>query len=125
MFLELIFYFFLPILILIYFYLKNKFSYFEAKGIPHIKPRNFNILGNMNGIGTEIHFFDRLHDFYEKFKGKDVLFGFYSSVVPNYVITDEELVKLVMIKDFNNFVNRGLYVNEEDEPLTGLLKFLK
>jgi cytochrome P450 family 6 len=82
-------------------------------------------MGNFSGVGSEIHFFDRIQEIYEKCKGKDSIFGFYSSISPVYVVADEELVKLVMIKDFNNFVNRGMYVNEEDEPLTGEVDFLK
>lgn len=117
--LKLIFHFFiLPTLILLFFILKRKLSYFKRKGIPHVNP-GWSLMGNFSGVGTEIHFFDRIKEVYEQCKGKDSIFGFYSSIVPAYVVADEELVKLVMIKDFNNFVNRGMYVNEEDEPLTG------
>ena len=31
------------------------------------------------------------------------------------------MIKNVTIKDFNHFVDRGMYVNEEDDPLSGHL----
>lgn len=56
---------------------------------------------------------------YHECKGKDVISGFYNFAQPVFLIMDEELVKSILIKDFNNFVNRGLYCNEEGEPLSG------
>lgn len=37
------------------------------------------------------------------------------------VITDLELVKRVLIKDFNHFENRGIFYNEIDDPLSATL----
>lgn len=34
---------------------------------------------------------------------------------------DLELVKHITVKDFNNFTDRGVFVNEEKEPITGHL----
>lgn len=116
---EFFLYFALPLLSILFFIIRRKFSYFERKGIVHLKPGLTSFMGNMTGVGSESHFFHRIQEVYEKCKHKDMFFGFYSSIQPIYVVADEELVKLVMIKDFNNFVNRGMYVNEEDEPLTG------
>lgn len=87
-----------------------------------MKPGVTTLMGNMSGIGTEIHFFDRMIELYEKLKSKGPIFGFYSSIQAVYIPVDEELVKRVLIKDFNNFISRGMHYDEEDEPLTGLLK---
>ena len=35
------------------------------------------------------------------------------------MVTDLELVRQVLVKDFNVFNNRGAYVNERDDPITG------
>lgn len=106
-----------PLLGFAYLYIKRKFSYFADKNVPHIKPKSW--MGNMAGVGKESHFFYRVQEVYEECKGKDVFCGFYSSIGAIYMVTDSELAKAVMIKDFNNFVNRGFYHNEEDEPLSG------
>lgn len=109
----------LPLAALIYYFFNKKFSYFKDRGIPHLKP-SFP-LGNLQGVGTTVHMFDLLRDIYEKCKDKDVIAGLYNVAAPVYLITDLELIKNVLIRDFNSFVNRGGYVNEKDEPLTGHL----
>ncbi len=121
---EIFLYFLLPILTFAYFFMKRKFSYFERKEIPHVRPAVTNLMGNLSGVGTTVHFFNLIREFYEKFKREDSIFGFYSAWRPCYVLCSEEAVKAVMIKDFNSFVNRGIYFNE-DEPLTGGKKRLK
>lgn len=76
-------------------------------------------MGNISGMGSTIHMFDVIRKVYESNKEKDVICGLYNIVQPIYMILDPEVCKNVMIKDFNNFVNRGMFVNEEDEPLSG------
>lgn len=43
---------------------------------------------------------------------------------PHLIINDPELIRLIMVKDFNNFHDRGLYFNKKIDPLTGHLFFL-
>lgn len=114
---EIFFYLILPAAALIYFFFQRKFSYFSELGIPHTKP-SFP-LGSLSGVGSKYHLFDFVFNIYNENKGKDVICGIYSFIQPIFVVIDPELAKTVMVKDFNNFVNRGQYVNEEDEPLTG------
>ncbi|KAG5674906.1 hypothetical protein PVAND_004851 [Polypedilum vanderplanki] len=109
----------LPIATAIYIYFNRKFNHFKERGIPHFKP-SFP-LGNMQGIGTKYHSIDIIKNVYDEFKGKDVIAGLYNLNQAFYVVTDAELVKNILVRDFNNFVNRGMYVNEEGEPLTGHL----
>ncbi|XP_070493896.1 cytochrome P450 6a8-like [Chironomus tepperi] len=103
----------------IYLFFKNKYSYFEDQGIPHIKPKF--PLGNLQGIGSKFHLSDITRQVYEKFKHEAKIVGFYNFVQPIYLVTDIETVKVITVKDFNNFVNRGFFVNEENEPLSGHL----
>jgi cytochrome P450 family 6 len=116
---NILFYAVLPIAAAIYFYFKSKFSYFKNRGIPYVEPSI--PLGNMQGLGSKYHLADILMNVYEKCAGKGPVAGFYNIAVPTFLVTDLELVKNIMIKDFNSFVNRGMYLNEEDEPLTGHL----
>uniref|UniRef100_T1GD08 Cytochrome P450 n=1 Tax=Megaselia scalaris TaxID=36166 RepID=T1GD08_MEGSC len=63
-----------------------------------------------------------LRDFYEKFKNAGFPFsGFYLMSKPVAVITDLELVKNIMVKDFNNFNDRYMFFNEKQDPLTAHL----
>lgn len=43
---------------------------------------------------------------------------------PVLMINDPELIRQVLIKDFNKFRDRGLYHNETVDPLTSNLFFL-
>lgn len=76
-------------------------------------------MGNVSGMGTKYHMYDVVYNVYRECRGKDVICGFYNFFQPVYVVIDPELAKAVMVKDFNSFVNRGGFVNEETEPLTG------
>lgn len=103
-----------------FLFVKKRFSVFSEKGIPHIKPNSW-ILGNMSGVGTTEHFSSLLQKTYEQCKDEDVIAGFYTMMTPSIVLTDLELIKTVLVKEFNSFTDRGVYVNEENEPLTGHL----
>lgn len=114
---EIFLYLILPAAVIIYFFFKKKYSYFSDLGIPHTKPSW--PLGNLQGVGSKYHFFDFVLNTYNENRGKDVICGFYSFIQPIYVVIDPELAKTILVKDFNSFVNRGQFVNDKDEPLTG------
>ena len=114
---EIILYFILPAAVIIYFYLKKKFSFFEDLNIPYLKPVKFP-LGNFGVLGTKYHMFEFLIKSYRECKGRNVLYGVYNSVQPIFVVSDPELARNVLVKDFSYFINRGQFINEEEEPLT-------
>ncbi|KAJ8936059.1 hypothetical protein NQ318_004960 [Aromia moschata] len=47
--------------------------------------------------------------------------GMYLMTTPNLIILDMELLKKVLTKDFMHFTDRGIYVNEKDDPLSAHL----
>lgn len=57
---------------------------------------------------------------YEKFKNHPY-HGLYIFHSPVLMINDLELVKQILVKDFSNFPDRGLFSNEKIDPLTGNL----
>lgn len=109
----------LSILTAIYLYIRKKFSYFEEHGIPHVKPSI--PLGNMQGIGSKLHMSEIIQKVYEECKDKGKIVGFYNLIQPIFLVTDIEIVKIVTVKNFNTFVNRGIFNNEEYEPLSAHL----
>lgn len=115
---DILIYVVLPLGLACYFFLKRKYAFFEEQGIPFTKPSM--IFGNMKGVGTKTHFADNVKRVYEENKSKGAITGFFTMFSPSYVVTDLELVKHITVKDFNNFVDRGVFSNEE-EPLTGNL----
>lgn len=117
-FLNILLYFVLPALIAGYLFLRKKYSFFEERNIPHIAPSSL-LMGNLGEVGKKYHMVDIITQCYNEFKGKDVAGGFYTMFVPSIIVTDLEAIKQITVKDFNNFTDRGIYVNEENEPITG------
>lgn len=103
------------------YWVKNTYSYWQKKGIPH-DPPSFPV-GNMGGESgkEELWFGDAFHRIYQKYKNQGPFAGLYFFINKAILTTDLDLVKDVLIKDFNNFVDRGRYYNEKDDPLTAHL----
>lgn len=113
---------------LIYFYLRNKFNYFQNRGIICDPPTL--LLGNLNGIGTKIHISQYLKSIYEKFKFDNKVCGFYLLHQATLVVLDLDLIKDILIRDFRSFADRGVYNDEVNDPLSAHLfaidgKFVK
>jgi cytochrome P450 family 6 len=117
-------YFVLPAVVLGYFYLKKKYSYFEERGIPFV-PANSWLLGSFGEVRSKFHLADFMVQAYEATKGKDVIAGYFSVFSPTILVTDLEMIKNVTIKDWNYFSGRGLYVNEETDKISGHLLALE
>ncbi|XP_070493933.1 cytochrome P450 6a2-like [Chironomus tepperi] len=103
----------------IYVFFRRRYSFFEKEGVPYLKPTF--PLGNVQGMGQKYHMIEVLMKLYDELKGKGGVVGIYNLAEPIYLITDVEVVKDILVKDFNTFVNRGSYINEKDEPLTASL----
>ena len=103
------------ILGLAYLWIHRRFAFLKENGFLHEKPAF--PFGNLKGVGKEIHLSQRIHELYKRFKGKAPAFGIYFFAAPNVVITDLDLIKNVLVRDFHNFHNRGIYFNKKDEPI--------
>lgn len=104
---------------LLFSWIRKKFSFFEENRFPYDKPTF--PFGNLKGIGKEIHIAEKLKKYYDQFKTRSPVFGIYFFLNPVYVVTDLDIVKDVLIKDFETFHNRGVYYNLKDDPLSGHL----
>lgn len=102
-----------------YFYLKKQFNYCANRGIPNDPPSL--LLGNLDGVGTKIHISQNLKLIYDKYKNEHKICGFYLLQTPNLVILDLEVLKNILIKDFRFFADRGVYHDEENDPLSAHL----
>lgn len=97
--------------------------YWESRGVPH-EPASF-IMGNMKGVGTETTVMEPFNRTYNKFKKTTPVAGMVFFFDGVYVATDLEFIKSMFIKDFQNFNDRNMYVNEEDDPLSAHMFSLK
>ncbi|CRL05219.1 CLUMA_CG018250, isoform A [Clunio marinus] len=116
------FFYLLVIVALIYYWFKKKFSFWENHGflsVPGKIP-----FGSIGEMGRKEHSCVVLKQFYDKFKDKTPAVGVYFLAQPVLIPTDLELLKDVFVRHFDTFHDRGFYVNERDDPLTGHLFFV-
>ncbi|EFN86292.1 Cytochrome P450 6d3, partial [Harpegnathos saltator] len=60
---------------------------------------------------------------YMKYKEHRV-FVMYTYFKPNLMITDLDLIRIVLMKEFKSFHDRGWYSNEKIDPMSGQLFLL-
>ncbi|XP_030082015.1 cytochrome P450 6a22-like [Drosophila hydei] len=107
-------------LALSFWFVRTRLSYWARRHISHVRPTF--PMGNLEGYRKTKHFKDILTPLYESFKSTGAPFaGFYFMLRPVVLVLDLELAKQVLIRDFANFEDRGMYHNERDDPLTGHL----
>lgn len=102
-------------------YYKWSFTYWSSRKVPTPKPTI--PLGNtQNPFNRKTHLFEFLDGFYKKFKAEGhKFFGYYVLSQPKLIPMDVSLIKSILTTDFNHFVNRGIFYNEKDDPLSAHL----
>ena len=107
------------VLALAYLWMRKKFTFWEDRGFVQAPPEI--PYGNIKGLGSKKHFYEIFTDLYNNYKNVTTVVGIYFFTSPSLVVTDLELIKNILIKDFNNFHDRGIYVNVDVDPLSGHL----
>ena len=112
----------LTTLSVLYFYLKWNFSHWQRKGFPYVEA---NIpFGCLDPVRKQEKSFGMaLYDVYRNSNEK--VLGVYLFTRPALLIRDAQLARDILTKDFTSFHDRGVYVNEEEDPMSGGLFFLK
>lgn len=105
---------------LAYYFIRQRYSYWERMNIPFIKPQF--PYGNIKELGKTMHVSTLLQKYYNELKGAGPFGGLYFFINPTILATDLDFIKSVLIKDFNHFVSRGgVFSNPKDDPLSGNL----
>jgi len=110
------------ILAVVYIYFKWSFTYWKKQNVPYIEPI-FPFGNFIDIVLTRKPIVDVFAHIYNKLEGHK-FGGMYIFTSPRFVVRDPDLIKDVLVKDFSTFHDRGLYMNEEIEPLTGHLFLL-
>ena len=110
------------VLAAVYIYFKVSFNYWEKRNVPYAKPTfplgNFgDMLFQRASIG---HLFEKI---YKELDGEKCA-GTYALSKPGFIFRDPDIIKNVLVKDFSSFHDRGLFMDEELEPLSGHLFLL-
>ncbi|XP_053969914.1 probable cytochrome P450 6d5 isoform X1 [Anastrepha ludens] len=108
---------------LIVFYIKWNYTYWQRKGFPYHEPKI--PFGVLDGVRKrEVSLGTAVYDVYRTTKGK--VLGIYLMTRPALLVRDAQLARDILVKDFENFHDRGIHVDDENDPQSrGGLFFLK
>lgn len=113
---------FVVYLVALYIYFKHKFSYWKKKGVKYLKP-SFP-LGNCTDIVLmRKSLGETFTELYKTLAGNK-FGGIYLGHRPQLIIRDPDLIKAVLVKDFDHFHDHGFASDEKIDPLSGNLFML-
>lgn len=107
------------IFFIIYLWFKVKFSFWNRYGFKTLPAKI--PFGSIAGMGFTEHSSHFMIREYEKYKNQGPAFGLYFLVNPALVITDPQLIKDIVVGNFENFHDHGFYLNEKADPLSANL----
>jgi cytochrome P450 family 6 len=107
----------------VFIYFRISFRYWKKKKAPYIEPSfpfgNFKDLMHLRKSLAEV-----FADLYKKLDGEKYG-GTYMFTKPGFIFRDPDIIKDVLVKDFASFHDRGFSADEELEPLSAHLGFLR
>lgn len=117
--------FIISLLFAYYLYYRHCFTYWKKRGVPQLAP-NFPVGDLSSAAWGKESIFLRLQTLYHTFKNAGHKFGgIYFFNGPIYFPVHPELIKKVLVTDFDHFVDRGMYIDEEKLPLTAHIFSMK
>ena len=98
-----------------YLYFTRNFNFWKKHGFPFLKPIPF--VGNLGQVFIQkIDVASYLKNLYLEHKGKPYL-GIFAFDKPGLLINDLDLLRNVLVKDFQNFTDRTVSVSEDVDPM--------
>ena len=107
----------------VYVYFKVSFNYWKKRNVPYAKPTfPFGNFGDMFFFKASVG--QLFENIYKELDGEKYG-GTYALTKPGFIFRDPDIIKNVLVKDFFSFHDRGFFIDEETEPLTGHLFLLR
>lgn len=105
------------IFIIIYKGLGYTYSYWSRNNFPSLKPKI--PYGNLQKVAKgKTNFGLCIADLYEQSRNKAKVVGIYLFYRPALLISDAYIVKNILTTDFKHFHDRGIYINEKNDPFS-------
>ncbi|KAH8375795.1 hypothetical protein KR200_008488 [Drosophila serrata] len=113
----------LSLLTLAWFYLKNHYEFWERRGFPVEKGSGLPF-GCLDSVWRrEKNMGLAIHDIY--LKSKERFVGIYLLFRPGVLVRDAALARRILAQDFASFHDRGVYVDEDKDPLSASIFALR
>lgn len=91
--------------------------YWERQNVPFVGRKFPYIFGN---ISHKPHRALQFTDFYKTHQTHPII-GIYIFLKPSVLVVDLQLIRRILIEDFQHFQSRGMYCNEKVDPLSAIL----
>lgn len=101
---------------LIYLWFKKRFAFWDEHGFVSV-PGKFP-LGSLGDMGFKEHSSVIMKRIYDQHKGKTPVLGLYFLASPAVLLLEPEIIKDVFTRHFESFHERGMFINEKDDPLS-------
>ncbi|XP_055530582.1 cytochrome P450 6a2-like [Wyeomyia smithii] len=109
----------ITVLLLGVLFVRRKYAYWAERKVPYIEPRfpygNFADVDRKSQADISVEQCNQMRSTESRF------FGLFFFLQPLLVVTDLDLIKTILIKDFNYLPDRGAYHNARDDPLSAHL----
>lgn len=110
------------VIFIVYKYFTWDFDYWSKRNVKFIKPTPF--IGNFGDVlATKKSIGGFLSDFYFKMPGLDY-FGIWVFGTPHLVVRSPELIKHILVKDFNSFSDRTIASDKNADPIMAHVIFI-
>jgi len=107
----------------LYFYFIRNFNFWKNLGVPYVKPVPF--FGNLKDcVFQRVYIGKYLKKIYDEHNDKPYV-GIFSLDNPSLLVRDLELVKNILVKDFQKFMERQISTDEKTDPLWASSVFVK
>lgn len=111
------------LLALVYWYVRNYFAFWKEKQVPHANPKLF-LAHFRDLIGKKRCLAELLTETYQKFRSERFA-GIWRFFSPSLLVIDPELIRQILVKDFQTWSDRGMPCNRSVDPLSAHLVSLE
>ncbi|CAH0553140.1 unnamed protein product [Brassicogethes aeneus] len=107
------------IIAILYAYFRHSFNYWKNMGVSQLNP-TFPFGDMADVIFRKKNMGDKIKEIYDRMKGEKYV-GLYFFSRKAFLPLDPVLIKHILSKDFHHFYDRGIYYDEENDPLSAHL----
>ncbi|ETN58141.1 cytochrome P450 11A1, mitochondrial [Anopheles darlingi] len=106
----------------VYLFLRRQQNYWKSRGFPTLPDEPHLLYGHTKGVNTVRHASAVSAENYQRLKRSGAAFGGINILIlPVVTLVDPEVIKTILVKDFNVFHDRGMYSDADADPLSATL----